>query len=264
MPESKTSWSDYLHEFHGDRPGITEALLERCTNDEGTKPYDWFVQAVQPVDPVDQSADGGAPLVIDMGGGNGPVAERFDRWVGVDVSQAELAEARRRGRGPVTLGAGEAMPIASDRAALVLSVMSLMVVDDPAAALAEAARMLGPGGRLAILLPAQKPLKVRDVLRYGLLLVALGRFATPFPHRDVGKDLHRLLIDAGFAKTGDDNDRFGFAMDAPDSASLLIDALYLPNVSDRRVRIAKWFAGHWGTTDMGLALRRVTARLRPT
>ncbi len=259
VPPSKTSWSDYLHEFHGDRPGITEALLERCTNGAGRRPYGWFVDALAPSPNL-----GAEDLVVDMGCGDGPVADSFDRWVGADVSSAELAEAHRRGRGPLTLGAAEAMPVASGRASLVLSVMSLMVVDDPSAALAEAARMLEPGGRLAILLPAQKPLKIRDILRYGALLVALGRFATPFPHRDVSKDLDRLLADAGFEKTDDDHDRFGFAMDAPDSADLLIDALYLPDVSDRRIAIAKWTARHWGRSDMGLALRRVTARRRRT
>lgn len=246
-------WASYLEEFHGERPGITEALLERCANEAGERPYRWLTAAV--------SADGGGPdgPVIDVGCGNAPVAGHFERWVGADVSPAELADARSRGRGPLVVGSAEAMPVGSATAAVVLSVMALMVVDDPPAAVAEAARMLRPGGRLAILLPAQRPLKIRDMARYGLLLVAVGRLATPFPHRDVSAQLGDLLAEAGLEVTSDDRARFALAMDAPDAAELFVDALYLPGVSPRRIKAAKALARRWGTSDMGLALRRVVA-----
>lgn len=251
-----TDWPSYLHEFHGERPGITEALLERCTDAHGQGPYRWLTNGVQR--PADTAADGSG-LVVDLGCGNGPVADHFEQWVGVDVSAAELAQARVRGRGPVVQASAEAMPISSGSASVVLAVMSLMVVDDPAGVLAEAARVLETGGQLAVMLPAQRPLTVRDVIRYGVLLVALGRVAMPFPHRDVSGQLESLLAEAGFTIQRDERQRFGFPMDAPGAADLLVDALYLPDAPPRRIHSAKARARRWGRADMGLALRRVVA-----
>lgn len=249
-----TDWPAYLAQFHGARPGVTETLLGACRGPDGVMPYRWLTRALD--------ADRDTGLTVDLGCGSGPVAGSFDPWVGADVSPEELAAARNQGRGPLVAGAAEAVPLADDSATTVLFVMSLMVVDQPGVALREAARLLRPGGRLGILLPAQSPLSVGDVARYGALLAALGQRATPFPHRELSTDLLDLLEETGFELTGDDRVRFGFPMEDATNADLLVDALYLPGVSDRRLRWAKTVARRWGHADMGLALRRVTATRR--
>lgn len=249
-----TDWPAYLAEFHGARPGVTETLLGACRGPGGVGPYRWLSRALEGVE------DGS--LTVDLGCGSGPVAGHFGPWVGADVSPQELAAARNQGRGPLVAGAAEAVPFATGSATRVLFLMSLMVVDDPEAALREAARLLPPGGQLGILLPAQAPLRVGDVARYGSLLAALGQRATPFPHRELSTELSGLLDATGFEITGDDRVRFGFPMADREAADLLVDALYLPGVSERRLRWAKAVARRWGHGDMGLALRRVVATRR--
>lgn len=202
----------------------------------------------------------GAGPVIDLGCGSGPVADDLTEWVGIDVSLAELAGARERDRGPLVAGRAEAAPIASGSATLVLAVMALMVVDEPVALVAEAARILRPGGQLVALLPANGPLSVVDRLRYGVLFAALGRSAVPFPHADVQGNVHELLSDAGFEVTGDDRTRFRYPMHSRPDADRLIASLYLPGVSARRLGAARLVAGRWGRTDLGVPLRRVVAR----
>ena len=249
-----TGWDAYLAEFHGARPGITERLLARSTGPGGVEPYRWLTRTV---------AGDGNGRVVDLACGSGPAAGHFAHWVGTDISAAELGAARTEGRGPLVAASATALPLASGSATVVLAMMALMVIDDPPAAVAEAARLLPHGGRLAILLPAQWPLRAWDVMRYGLLLAALGQRATPFPHRELSDQLLDLLDDAGFDVTLDDQARFGVPMTDADDADLLVDALYLPGVSDRRIGWAKAVARRWGHRDMGLALRRVVAVRRP-
>lgn len=249
-----TDWPAYLAEFHGARPGVTETLLGACRGPGGGGPYRWLSRALG-------GADEGS-LTVDLGCGSGPVAGHFGPWVGADVSPEELAAARDQGRGPLVAAAAEAVPFASGSATRVLFVMALMVVDRPEAALREAARLLPPGGQLGILLPAQAPLRAGDVARYGALLAALGQRTTPFPHRELSSELADLLDATGFEIMSDDRARFGFGMAEPADADLLVDALYLPGVSERRLRLAKAVARRWGHADMGLALRRVTATRR--
>ena len=96
--------------------------------------------------------------VGDLGCGTGAVAETLApfvaRVVGVDGSRAMLAAARRRLRDlpNVELRAGdlEALPIGDGELGAALLVLTLHHVPDPAAALAESARVLQPGGRLVV------------------------------------------------------------------------------------------------------------------
>lgn len=242
-----TDWPSYLHGFHRERPGITEALLGRCVGAGGDDPYRWLTRPVS-----------GAGLVVDLGCGSGPTADHLDAWCGVDPSRAELGEARRRGRGPVVAATAESVPVASGAAAAVVGAMSLMVVGDPAAALIEAARLLRSGGRLAILVPGDGPLTFADRVRYGLLLVVLGRTALPFPHVAVGRRLGDLALEAGLELTGDEQARFAFPMRDGDG-DRFVDSLYLPGISSRRVAWARALARRWGSRDLGIPLRRVVA-----
>lgn len=96
--------------------------------------------------------------VGDLGCGTGTITETLApfvrRVIAVDGSSAMLAAARRRLRGldNVDLRGGEleALPIADGELDAALLVLVLHHIADPPAALAEAARALGPDGRLLI------------------------------------------------------------------------------------------------------------------
>jgi SAM-dependent methyltransferase len=96
--------------------------------------------------------------VADLGCGTGALAAdlapRVARVIGVDRSAAMLRAARRRTADlpNVELHEGElaALPIERARCDAALMVLVLAYLDDPAPALAEAARILRPGGRLVV------------------------------------------------------------------------------------------------------------------
>lgn len=243
-----TDWAAYLDRFHDERAGITEELLSRCVGPDGVNPYDWLAQGVRVDGPV-----------VDVGCGSGPMAARARRWVGVDLSVGELRRARQQHRGPLVTGSSAALPVGDGRAAAVVAAMSLMVVDDARATLAEAARVLPPGGPLAVLLPARSPMTVADRIRYGALMLALGRAAPPFPHAEVSRRLPERLGAAGFTVVDDEAARFAYPVDTAGDADLLVRSLYLPGIGARRVRLGSAVAGHWGRGTLGIPLRRVLA-----
>ena len=95
-------------------------------------------------------------VVADLGCGTGHVsslvAPFVGRVIGVDASAAMLAAAEDLVPAHVELrqGALEALPIGDAEIDVVLLVLVLHHVPDPARALAEAARILKPGGRLIV------------------------------------------------------------------------------------------------------------------
>jgi ArsR family transcriptional regulator len=97
-------------------------------------------------------------VVADLACGTGPataaIAPHVRRVIGVDQSAAMLKAARRRttGLGNVELRRGslEALPVDSGSCDGALLLLALTYVEDPALAVGEAARILRPGGRLAL------------------------------------------------------------------------------------------------------------------
>ena len=138
--------------------------------------------------------------------------------------------------------------------------MALMVLTEPAAALAELRRTMRAEAPLAVLVPTHRPLTTLDRVRYGLLLVTLGRTALPFPRPDVIRRPARELRDAGFEVTGDERRRFAIRLADDDDAERFVDSLYLPDISPRRIDRARSLVGSWVGSDIGLPLRRITAR----
>lgn len=91
--------------------------------------------------------------VLEIGCGEGRVTrdlrERGYETTGLDVSPKLVAAARERDpAGAYVVGAAEALPFPDASFPLVVAYNSLMDVDDLPAAVAEAARVLAPGGRL--------------------------------------------------------------------------------------------------------------------
>ncbi|HET7622717.1 MAG TPA: metalloregulator ArsR/SmtB family transcription factor [Gemmatimonadaceae bacterium] len=97
-------------------------------------------------------------VVGDLGCGTGAVSEVLapfvERVIGVDGSRAMLAAARKRlaDRGNVELRHGELeeLPIADGELGAALLVLTLHHAPEPSAVLAEAARVIAPGGRLVV------------------------------------------------------------------------------------------------------------------
>jgi ArsR family transcriptional regulator len=98
-------------------------------------------------------------VVADLGCGTGIVAEALaphvGRVIGVDASPFQLKEARRRLRHAANVELHEArleaLPLESGSVDAALIVLALHYVPEPRQALAEAARILRPGGRLLVL-----------------------------------------------------------------------------------------------------------------
>ena len=99
--------------------------------------------------------------VLDVGCGTGSFARRLAEHfediaiTGVDVSAGMLAEARRKTAGAPNArfvqASAEALPFPDASFDVVVSASALHYVPDPARALRETARVLRPGGRLALL-----------------------------------------------------------------------------------------------------------------
>ncbi|WP_322520891.1 class I SAM-dependent methyltransferase [Guyparkeria halophila] len=86
---------------------------------------------------------------LEIGVGSGRFAGPLGVQVGVDPSPAMLHYAAKRGI-EVVEGVGEALPFAADRFDHVLLVTTICFLDSPATMVAEARRVLRPGGRLVI------------------------------------------------------------------------------------------------------------------
>lgn len=109
------------------------------------------------LDAVGPAKDG---VLLDIGTGTGRVLEifgpRIDRGIGIDLSHDMLAIARnqleRAGLKHCQVRHGDMynLPVGAASADIVTIHLVLHYADDPAAAIAEAARVLKPGGRLAV------------------------------------------------------------------------------------------------------------------
>lgn len=243
------SWGAYIEQFHSESPGVTESVLGRAVDADGATPYCWAAAG----------ADAGQGPVLDVGCGNGPAHSAFAGWVGVDASAAEVRAARAGGRSPVVAARAEALPIRDRSVGAALLVMSLMVVDDPAAVLAELSRVLQPPRAVCLVVPTDRPTTAGDRVRYGALLAALGRTRMPFPRPDVVRNPRAVLASAGFTVTDDERRRFAFTIASRADADQFVDSLYLPGVSGRRARWARVVAHAWGKCEIGIPLRRLRA-----
>jgi SAM-dependent methyltransferase len=86
---------------------------------------------------------------LEVGAGTGRFARTLGANFGLDPSPAALRLAQERGL-LVVAGAGEAAPFASGRFGAVLMAFTLCFLPDPAAAVAEACRLIADGGGLVV------------------------------------------------------------------------------------------------------------------
>lgn len=97
------------------------------------------------------------PRILDVGCGTGAnllMLSKYGDAEGVDVSEDALAFCRERGLDKVKLGAGEALPYDDGTFDLVTAFDVVEHMDDDLAGLREMRRVLRPGGRVLLFVPA--------------------------------------------------------------------------------------------------------------
>jgi ubiquinone/menaquinone biosynthesis C-methylase UbiE len=140
--------------------------------------------------------------VVDVGCGTGravaELAERGARAIGVDLDPAMLAAARSRFPGiDVRAADAAALPLDDGQARGYRADKVYHVLPDPHAALAEARRVLAPGGRI-VLLGQDWDTMVIDSDQPELTRRIVHARADTMPHPRIARAYRNLLRDAGF------------------------------------------------------------------
>ncbi|HXC72000.1 MAG TPA: class I SAM-dependent methyltransferase [Pyrinomonadaceae bacterium] len=97
------------------------------------------------------------PRILDVGCGTGAnllLLSKYGDAEGVDISEDALAFCRERGLDKVRLGAAEALPYEDGTFDLVTALDVVEHLDDDLAGLTELRRVLRPGGRVLLFVPA--------------------------------------------------------------------------------------------------------------
>jgi ubiquinone/menaquinone biosynthesis C-methylase UbiE len=150
---------------------------------------------------LDAAAVGPGTRVLDIGSGPGHLAaraaERDARVVAIDLAEAMLEEARSRHAGiEFRLGDAEALPFADASFDATVAAFVLLHLAHPEQAVAEAVRVLAPGGRAAFTV-WDEPVRCRFL---GVLIDAVADAgATPPADLPAGPPLFRFASDAEFA-----------------------------------------------------------------
>jgi arsenite methyltransferase len=137
-------------------------------------------------------------IALDVGSGPGSVTASLAHAagpdglaLGVDISEPMLARAVRAEAGPhvgFLRADAQRLPLRDQTVDAVVSIAVLQLIPDPAAALSEMARVLRPGGRLAVMVP-----NVGRAAQLWSKLLDVGAYA--FGEDELGD----ILEDNGFA-----------------------------------------------------------------
>ncbi len=253
--DDQVDWKNFLAEFHRDRAGVAEAILSRALAGEHS-PYRWLGRAV--------AAD--AHLVLDLACGSGPVSRELQHdgrtVIGLDLSSEELSIAADRGPGPWVRGDALQLPFADGSFDAVTSSMGLVVVRPLDDLMSEIVRVLRPGGVLAAIAPAIRPLSPRD-LRI-LTRITTHLWTKPqFPGPVELAGFTRTLAAHGMSKVEDNRERYRFTVRSRKDAELVLSALYLPQTRRSRIEAAIEFledrVGRKGPVDVAIPMRRIVA-----
>ncbi|MFE2374897.1 class I SAM-dependent methyltransferase [Streptomyces sp. NPDC059398] len=137
----------FLRDFHNSGPGRQSVHAERAPLADGRTGYQVLAAEVA-----------GASRVLDLGCADGALLEVLatagaEELTGIDLADEELALARVRpalARADLRQGRAQELPFADDSFDAVVSHMALMLMHDVDRIAAETARVLAPGGRLAV------------------------------------------------------------------------------------------------------------------
>jgi SAM-dependent methyltransferase len=221
------SWPAYLAEFHRERAGVLEAVLSRTLAGDHS-PYRWLARAVSAT----------ATLVVDLACGSGAMSRELARpgrtVVGLDLSEHELALAAERSPGPWIRADALHLPFRDGSVDVVTSSLGLIVVQPLTQVLAEVARVLRPGGVLAAIAPALRPLGPSDVRTLTSINTRL-RTKPQFPGPVELTGFAKALTSQGMRAVEDARERYRFGVRTRADAELMMSALYLPNTRAARV-----------------------------
>jgi len=135
----------------------------------------------------------GSDLVVDVGAGTGALLEEIRsaapaaRTVTLDASAQMLQVARTRRGASAVLADALALPLADECASAVILAYVLFHLPDPVRTLAEAARVLRPGGRAGTITWAWER-GPRASSMWNQILADAGVPAGPLRHADIGLD----------------------------------------------------------------------------
>jgi SAM-dependent methyltransferase len=255
MSESELNWREYLATFHAERAGIAEAVLSRALAGDHS-PYRWLARAV--------SQD--AELVVDIACGSGPMSRELARpgrtVVGLDLSADELNLAVERGPGPWVRGDALALPFADESVDVVTSSMGLVVAQPLGQVLSEIARVLRPGGVLAGIAPALRPLGPSDVQLLTMINARL-RTTPQFPGPVELAGFTKTLELHGLRRVEDQRERYQFTIRSRADAELVTSALYLPLTRRSRIEAAIEYLEdrleRRGPIEVAIPMRRIVA-----
>ncbi len=256
MNEDKPlDWKAFVADFHASRAGVAEAVLSRALAGDHT-PYRWLARAV--------SED--ARVVVDLASGSGGVSRELTQpgrtVVGLDLSTDELALAAERGPGPWVQADALRLPFRDGSVDVVTSSMGLVVVTPLHELLAEVARVLRPGGVLAAIAPALRPLRPGD-LRVLTRISGRLRASPQFPGPVELAGFRRTLEAAGLTRVEDKRERYHFTVRNREDAALMLSSLYLPGTRRSRVEAAVEYLEdrlrRRESVEVAIPMRRVVA-----
>jgi len=248
-------WRRYLAEFHRERAGVIEEVLS-CARSGDRSPYRWLARAV--------SAD--ACTVLDLACGSGAMSRELGlpgrTVMGLDLSEHELALAAQHGPGPWVRADGLALPFKDSTMDAVTSSIGLAVITPMSRVIEEVARVLRPGGVLAAIAPAVRPLEASDLAvltRINARLRTVPQFPGPLELAGFTKTLHTY----GLHEVEDARERYCFPVRSRADAELVMQALYLPQTRRSRVEAAIEYledrVARRGGCDIAIPMRRVVA-----
>jgi SAM-dependent methyltransferase len=227
VSEREVDWEAYLAQFHRERAGVMEAVLSRALAGDHS-PYRWLARAVS----------ASARVVLDLACGSGPMSRELARpgrmVVGLDRSEWELALAAGQSPGPWVQADGLHLPFRDSSVDVVTSSMGLVVVQPMGQVLAEVARVLRPGGVLAAIAPALRPLGPADVRTLTNINTRL-RTKPQFPGPVELTGFAKALTAQGMRAVEDARELYRFGVRNREDAELMMSALYLPNTRAARV-----------------------------
>jgi ubiquinone/menaquinone biosynthesis C-methylase UbiE len=255
VSDPELSWRRYLAAHHTERAGVTEAVLSRALAGDHS-PYRWLARAV--------SAD--AVVVLDLASGSGAMSRELElpgrTVVGLDLSAAELALAAERGPGPWVQGDALRLPFADASVDAVTSSLGLAVVQPIIQVVAEIARVLRPGGVLAAIAPALRPLGRKDLAILTRINTRL-RTKPQFPGPVELTGFARVLEQCDLRKVEDARERYSFTVATRADAELMMSALYLPGTRQSRIEAAAEYLEDRlvkkGPVEVAIPMRRLVA-----
>ena len=142
-----------------------------------------------------------------------------------------------RGPGPWIRADALTLPFRDESVDVITSSMGLVVVTPLTRVVEEVARVLKPGGVLAGIAPALRPLRPRDLR---VLSRINGRLRTKpqFPGPVELTGFNKTLALHGLRRVEDGRERYRFSIRTRADAELVMSALYLPNTRWSRVERA--------------------------